>query len=430
MKMVILSTNDMFDIKVSSLLADYDRDTIANLYQPIIGYTALAVYFTFWSESHNQQIVSLSSHEQLLLRMKIATGQFIDARKQLEAVGLLKTRLEKVKEFSIYHYELFAPKTPSKFFNDTLLYGLLIQNLGETEANRIKRVYQVSEQLPSGEDISASFNDIFHPDFSDSAFLKAASGDNKTLGRQKSKIDTEFSYEKFFNTLKEISQINEKALLKSDLKEIERLATLYGVSEEIAAEKVANCYDSSKNKGSRIDFSQLNNDFVNEVNYGIRTINKRKSARNVVIGEEGLAAKIKFFETANPKTVLSMLQNGTKPAKADLNIIYSLAEDYKLPNPVINVVIDFVLQMNNNVLSKYSVEKIASSISRENVETAIDAMNYLNNSYIGNARNKNETKSNKKYNNQEPKNSMNVNIEEENLSEEEIDALLDTFKDE
>ncbi len=430
MKMVILSTNDMFDIKVSSLLADYDRDTIANLYQPIIGYTALAVYFTFWSESHNQQIVSLSSHEQLLLRMKIATGQFIDARKQLEAVGLLKTRLEKVKEFSIYHYELFAPKTPSKFFNDTLLYGLLIQNLGETEANRIKRVYQVSEQLPNGEDISASFNDIFHPDFSDSAFLKAASGDNKTLGRQKSKIDTEFSYEKFFNTLKEISQINEKALLKSDLKEIERLATLYGVSEEIAAEKVANCYDSGKNKGSRIDFSQLNNDFVNEVNYGIRTINKRKSARNVVIGEEGLAAKIKFFETANPKTVLSMLQNGTKPAKADLNIIYSLAEDYKLPNPVINVVIDFVLQMNNNVLSKYSVEKIASSISRENVETAIDAMNYLNNSYIGNARNKNETKSNKKYNNQESKNSMNVNIEEENLSEEEIDALLDTFKDE
>ncbi len=428
--MVILSTNDMFDIKVSSLLADYDRDTIANLYQPIIGYTALAIYFTFWSESHNQQVVSLSSHEQLLLRMKIATGQFIDARKQLEAVGLLKTRLEKVREFSIYHYELFAPKTPMKFFNDTLLYGLLIQNLGETEANRIKRVYQVNEQLPTGEDISASFNDIFHPDFSDSAFLKAANVDEKTLGRKKSKIDTEFSYEKFFNSLKEISQINEKALTKGDLKEIERIATLYGISEEIAAEKVANCYDPTKTKGNRIDFSQLNSDFINEVNYGVRTLKKKKTARNVVIGEEGLAAKIKFFETNNPKTVLSMLQNGTKPAQADLNIIYSLAEDYKLPNAVINVVIDFVLQMNNNVLSKYSVEKIASSISRENLETAIDAMNYLNNSYVSNSR-RNETKSNKKYNKEESKTESNAIINEEaNLSEEEIDALLDSFKDE
>ena len=125
-----------------------------------------------------------------------------------------------------------------------------------------------------------------------------------------------------------------------------------------------------------------------------------------------------------------MLQNGTKPAQADLNIIYSLAEDYKLPNAVINVVIDFVLQMNNNVLSKYSVEKIASSISRENLETAIDAMNYLNNSYVSNSR-RNETKSNKKYNKEESKTESNAIINEEaNLSEEEIDALLDSFKDE
>ena len=107
MDMVILSKADMFDVKISSLLADYDRETITNLYQPIIGYTALAVYFTFWSEGKNQKIISLSSHEQILLRMRIATGEFIEARKVLEAVGLLKTRLEKVREFSIYHYELF-----------------------------------------------------------------------------------------------------------------------------------------------------------------------------------------------------------------------------------------------------------------------------------------------------------------------------------
>ena len=160
--MVILSQNDMFDIKVSSLLADYDRDTITNLYQPIIGYTALAVYFTFWSESENQKIVSLSSHEEILLRMKISTGEFIEARKQLEAVGLVKTKLEKANNISIYHYVLYAPKTPSKFFNDALLYGLLIQNLGESLANKIKRVYETNVKQSEGEDISATFNDVFH----------------------------------------------------------------------------------------------------------------------------------------------------------------------------------------------------------------------------------------------------------------------------
>ncbi|MBO5577519.1 MAG: DnaD domain protein [Bacilli bacterium] len=428
--MVILSQNDMFDIKVSSLLADYDRDTITNLYQPIIGYTALAVYFTFWSESENQKIVSLSSHEEILLRMKISTGEFIEARKQLEAVGLVKTKLEKANNISIYHYVLYAPKTPSKFFNDALLYGLLIQNLGESLANKIKRVYETNVKQSEGEDISATFNDVFHPDFNDAAFIKAAMGDENTLGRKKSKIDTEFSYERFFEVLKEISQISEKGLTKKELKEIERLSTLYGVSVELAAEKVANTYDPSKEKGNRVDFKQFNEDLKNEVNYGVRTHASRKTKKNTTVGEDGLAAKIKYFEIANPKDVLTALQNGTKPARADLNIIYSLAEDYKLNNAVINVIIDFVLQMNNNVLSKYSVEKIASSISREGIETAIDAMEYLNTSYAG--ANRKAEKSEKKY----TKNSKKEIIEEQkeqesdNLSDEEIDALLDYFKGE
>ena len=416
----------MFDIKISSLLADYDRETITNLYQPIIGFTALAVYFTFWSEGKNQKIISFSSHEQILLRMKIATGEFIEARKVLEAVGLLKTRLEKVREFSIYHYELFAPKAPDKFFNDTLLYGLLIQNVGENEANRLKRIYETNNNLIQGEDISSSFNDVFHPDFEDAAFLSASNKVDNTIGRKKSKIDTEFSYELFFSTLSEISQLGDKSFTKNELKEIERLSTLYGVSVEITAEKVANCYALEKAKGSRVDFKQLNEDLKNEINFGARSSSKRRNKKNIAVGEDGLAAKIKYFETANPKDVLSVLQNGTKPAAADLNIVKSLATDYKLSNAVINVIIDFVLQMNNNVLSKYSVEKIASSISREDISTAVDAMDYLNKYYTGSANKKNnkvKTQSQK----QEVKKEK-VNSESDNLTEEEEAELLEMLR--
>ena len=423
--MVILSTGDMFDIKVASLLADYDRDTITNLYQPIIGHTALAVYFTFWSEAKNQRVISMSSHEQLLVRMKIATGEFVDARKALEAVGLLKTRLEKVNGFSIYHYELIPPKYPNKFFNDTLLYGLLIQYLGENEANRIKRVYETQEVSQVGDDISSSFNDVFHPDFEDAAFLLASTKVDKTIGRKKSKIDTEFSYEKFFASLAEVSQINQNALTKAEIKEIERLSTLYGVSEEVAAEKAANCYIAENAKGKRLDVEQFNKDLRNEINYGLRNVKKTSKGKNNVFGEDGLAAKVKLYETASPEKVLSLLQNGTKPASADLNIIRSLAEDYHLENPVISVIIDFALQMNNNVLSKYSVEKIASSVSREGIETAIDAMDYLNKNYAS-KRNK------KNYNSKQTSVSLENKTESSDnnsseMSEEDIDELLSIF---
>ena len=418
--MVILSENDMFEVKISSLLADYDRETITNLYQPIIGHTALAIYFSFWSESHIQKLLSYSSHEQFLARMKLSPGAFIEGRQLLEAVGLVKTRLEKIQNINIYHYELLAPKTPKGFFEDTLLFGLLIQNLGEAEANRVRRVYEIHNVELLGEDISSSFNDVFHPDFEDAAFMKAAENNKKTVGRNKSKIATEFNYELFFTSLKENSQISDKAFTKKEMKEIDRLATLYGVSEDVVAHIVINCYSPDKEKGKRVDLHQVNEDLKNEVSYSVSSRKSNKTKQNHVVGDEGLAAKIKFFEVSNPKEVLIALQNGTKPAKADLNIIDTLSKDYHLPNPVINVAIDFILTMNNNVLSSYSAEKIAASLSRENIETAIDAMEYLNNNYVKG--NKNKKRDNKQL--VETK-----NIETQENKEEDDEELMEFFKD-
>ena len=417
--MVILSNSDMFEVRLATLLADYDRETLTNLYQPIIGYQSLAVYFTLWSEANNQKINSLGTHEELLLRMKIATGDFIEARKVLEAVGLVKTRLEKSQGFSIYHYELHAPKTPAGFFNDTLLYGLFIQNLGEANASKIKRVYQLDKMNELGEDVTTPFNDIFHPDFEDAAFMKASNKSNNTLGRVKGKIDTEFNFEKFFSALAEVSQISQNSLTKKELKEIERLASLYGLSEEIAANSVAKVYLPESSKGKRVDLEALNEDFKNTLSYKSYS-RSRNSKKNYVLGDTGLAAKIKLFELKSPAEVLSYLRNNTKPAKADLNVIYSLSTNYNLPNAVINVIVDYVLSTNDNILSSYKAEQIAASFAGSNIETAIDAMEFLKTKFY-------------KKNGQKKKSAIIEEKEEVKESKAELndsnDDVLDFFKD-
>ena len=417
--MVILSNSDMFEVRLATLLADYDRETLTNLYQPIIGYQSLAVYFTLWSEANNQKVNSLGTHEELLLRMKIATGDFIEARKVLEAVGLVKTRLEKSQGFSIYHYELHAPKTPAGFFNDTLLYGLFIQNLGEANASKIKRVYQLDKMNELGEDVTTPFNDIFHPDFEDAAFMKASNKSNNTLGRVKGKIDTEFNFEKFFSALAEVSQISQNSLTKKELKEIERLASLYGLSEEIAANSVAKVYLPESSKGKRVDLEALNEDFKNTLSYKSYS-RSRNSKKNYVLGDTGLAAKIKLFELKSPAEVLSYLRNNTKPAKADLNVIYSLSTNYNLPNAVINVIVDYVLSTNDNILSSYKAEQIAASFAGSNIETAIDAMEFLKTKFY-------------KKNGQKKKSAIIEEKEEVKESKAESndsnDDVLDFFKD-
>ena len=92
--MIVLNGKDFMEVKLASLVADYDREILVNLYQPIIGFTGLAVYFSLWAEANNQKVVSIINHEQFFNRMKINTTQFVAARKLLEGIGLVKTYVQ------------------------------------------------------------------------------------------------------------------------------------------------------------------------------------------------------------------------------------------------------------------------------------------------------------------------------------------------
>ncbi|MEA5061497.1 MAG: DnaD domain protein [Erysipelotrichaceae bacterium] len=375
--MVILSTQDFYKVKLSSLIADYDKDTLTSLYQPLIGHTALSVYFTLWSEAKKQDLKSLTMHENLLVSMQIATGEFIEARKKLEAVGLLRTYLKKSNDVNLYYYELYAPKTPNGFFDDALLFGLLIKYVGEKSANKLRSIYGISIDLDRGDDVSSTFGEVFKPDFNDNVFLKAINNKDKIIDRRQSKIDSEFNFGRFINKIKESSQISDSVFTKEVLKEIERLTALYGIDEETAALRVIDVFDANRPNGEKIDFKKLIEMFQEDVKYPFLNTIKKESP-NLNSGDSNLAKKINLMETISPKDYLRILQNNTQPVKPDLRLIDDLSSNLKLPNCVINAIIDYVLTKNDNVLSRALTEKVASSLAREGVTTTIDAMEFLN----------------------------------------------------
>ena len=376
--MKVLANQDFLEVRLASLIADYDRDTLSNLYQPMIGYEGLALYMTLWSEANNERISPLCTHEQVFLRMRIPAGAYVEARKYLEATGLLKTFVSQGQDFKIYHYELYAPKSPHGFFDDALLYGMLIKSIGESNANRLKNIYLIEPKHDFGEEITTKFAEMFHPQFDDEAFTDAIDGGQKVKGRNRGKIKGQFSYEAFFKSLSEISQIKDSAFNKADMKEIERLATLNGVSEEDTAKLVNQLYVPDQPKGQRIDFDKLSKVMQEKTDYKYRRGGRgNQTEPNLMSGASDLARKINLMETKSPKDYLSYLQNGTKPATADLKVINDLSKNYHLPNPVINAVVDYVLYKADNVLSRPYAEKVAVSLVRENILTAVDAMNYL-----------------------------------------------------
>lgn len=81
------------------------------------------------------------------------------------------------------------------------------------------------------------------------------------------------------------------------------------------------------------------------------------------------------FETISPRELLINKNNGNEPTRRDLKLIEDLLIDYKLKPGVVNVLLDYAINVNNKKLTRGFVETIAGEWQRKGIETVEDAMN-------------------------------------------------------
>ena len=79
----------------------------------------------------------------------------------------------------------------------------------------------------------------------------------------------------------------------------------------------------------------------------------------------------------SPYDFLRVKQNMTEPVPSDIALINRLSSRLGLPPSVINVLVDYVLQVKDNTLPAAFTEKIGASLARANIDNALDAMNFL-----------------------------------------------------
>lgn len=366
-----VSSNDFYEIRLASLITNVDKDSLLELYQPLIGAQATILYLTLLKQNRNAEGGTIFKMEQLLKTMHLSKGELLQARQYLEAVGLIRTYESVAEDVRCYIYVIYSPKSPKAFFDDVLFKGLLIQYVGEKEAKRLANKYKVDLVIPEDySEISASFVDVYNLDYDDPSFKKDFG--NQIIGRDHGRAKIEMNYDLFFGYIQENSGINVSLFKKKDIKEIERLATLFGLNEKQMASIIIDEYIPEG--PNHFDFYKIKNKCEDQIRYS-KVSNTQKSN---VSGNSTIASKIAMMEEVAPAKFLQYLQQGTKPARSDINIINSLSKDYGFGNGIINVIVEYVLYKNNNILSKNYCEKVAASLAREKVVTAVDAMNYLN----------------------------------------------------
>ena len=225
MKNSILQADNYVVIN-QSILTEVDKQVLISLYEPIIGSTALSLFFTLWQDLDKSELISRDlNHHHLMVTLKTPLSEIEVARKALEAVGLLKTYIKKTDSNNEYLYELYSPLSAYEFFNHPVLSTLLLNNVGETEFKYLNEYYKkININKKEYEEITSTMNETFRsvtPYEKENEDIRKRTKNNINIAES---IDFDFIIQSLPKGL-----INEKTFNKKVRELINQLAFVYNV---------------------------------------------------------------------------------------------------------------------------------------------------------------------------------------------------------
>ncbi len=376
MKEITLYPADIYQVLDKSLLSEYDKQVLNMLYMPIIGNNAISLYLKLQSEAYPSYISNEYTHHHLMTSMSLNLNEIREARLKLEALGLLKCYYLS-GELNYYVYELYSPVSSQEFFSHPIFNIVLYNNVGKEEYNRLLDSFKLPKvSLKDYKDISSSIDEVFKI----SKYTSIELNTENLLMKNKQLINYAFDYD--FNLI--ISSLNgsgfnEKCLNKGNKDLIINLSFLY----ELDPISMADIIKASLNEKGNIDKELLRKNckryyqFNNENRLPGLLFKSQPEYLKSAYGDNTRRGRIiKLFETLSPYEFLKRKYKGAKPTNRDMTILENLLIDLKLNPAVINVLIDYVLKINNNKLTKEFIEAIASQWKLKGIETATEAMEH------------------------------------------------------
>ncbi|MCI9110651.1 MAG: hypothetical protein HFH47_02420 [Bacilli bacterium] len=421
MTKVNLLPADTYIVKNCTILDNENRNILLKLYQPIIGSVAINLYLTFWSDLDTSQIISTEyTHHSLMTNTRLKLEDILESREKLEAIGLLKTFIKK-GSINNYIYELYSPLEPKEFLENPILATALQNNIGKQEYNKIIKFFSIPQINITGyEEISASFGETF--DVNTDLFVSDNISDIRKVKQVDIIVNEKVDLNSVLGNIPD-EYLNKKSVTKEIKSLIYKLAFIYNLNEEELTELIKNSINDKHFIDKDILRKNCSNYYTFEHKGSTPSLIYKKQPEYLTKKADGtskLAKMIYTYENTTPYDFLTGRNKGIKPSKTDLNLLETLLIDYELNPGVVNVLIDYVLKINNNKLTKNFVLTIAAQWKRSNIITVEEAMKICKKENKAKIEVKKTTKTIKK---EEKPNWYGKEVEEETASDEDIAKL-------
>ena len=301
----------------------------------------------------------------------------------------------------------------------------LFNAIGKLEYERAISYFKVPKiNLREYDDITSKFSDVF-------AFSNEPINDNLIYDIKKS------SYRKLeilskidINTILSLISdelLNKKSITKDTKEFLYKISYIYNYDNDDMIELIRNSI-SIKHTIDKKMLQENANKYYRYDNMGklpsIIYKNQPEYLRKESLDTSNRSRMIHLFETTSPYDFINSKCKTGSPTSSDLSLISYLLIDLNLKPGVVNVLVDYVLKINNNKLIKSFVEVIASQWSKSGIETVEDAMKIAEEEY---KKKKNVKKVKTKEASDTPE-WFNKDIKEEEATQDEIRKLESRLK--
>ena len=314
-------------------LSSDQMESLMCLYQPLFQHPAANLYLTLVTQAKYEEKIS---RRKLLRLLHIDEEELHLLRKELEKMHLVRTFQSDTLEI-----EIIAPKIPSDFLSHDLFSRLYVVVCGQSEyANALQR-YGKKTITDNLEEISQSFdiNRIAAWDEDIEAMYKEEQG--------KHHQQTEFNIRNFFKSF----PLFPNKLISSDVKRaVVESATLYKISA-----------------------SDMKSILLETIEYNKEIFDMRRFL-NIVAKKHGVqsVSMVDNVYDLDPISFLGHIQE-FEASTSDKYLIKSLQKRYQFENPVINLLIQTMMDSESKSMNLGFAQSIADPWKRLGVETFEDA---------------------------------------------------------
>lgn len=358
---------DNFSIMIEKPLSDYDRKTLNNLYLPIVHGKVLNLFYYFHDfVIHGEHESLVSTFEKLTRTLEIELDKLCEQISVLEAIGLVKTYYLD----GLYVFYLKDVLTPSKFFQNELLYQALISSVTKEDAEQkaldmlVRRI-----DITKFEDISKRFDEVFEIEEE----INHINVDNVIVNSNDGLIvkNENFNYRHFIVFTSALGILDDNTLNDQRLFNfVNRYSFLYNLNEEQMKDAIACSINTSKELDYELAIKNIKRIYNNK-----NKVEPKVSIKTTKSSDE----RVKYLDSTTPEEIVRNKYNEPMVA-SEIATMDELLKTTGIGIGFLNTVLIYVLEERNGEIPTYNYfNKIIQTWKRAGVKTTEDALHYLEN---------------------------------------------------